>query len=582
MVTITVNGRCALAAVDNPITTGSVGLPLQLNLSDEWAELQATVVFAAGSTAVDVVYVGQALTIPPDVLTTPGQVLRIGVYGAAPDGTAVIPTIWANAGRVLPGAAPSGIDPAGPTPSWAAQVQEIAQEAIDTANAVKAAADAGEFDGEPGPPGPPGPEGEPGPPGPQGEIGPQGPPGVVPMAQVLAAFPTDNASGSVATFPDGANGIPVQSLVVDIAPLQSGSGYPSPENVRPITGWTEASVYTAGENLFDVSTVTDRSLLNADGTLADTPSYGTSDYIDVSGAEVLSVIGAEDVVSSTNYRVRVAGYDEQKNFVRLVLNSTTKVGVRKRTLSVSGIAYVRISTIRFYMNTVGRLYIFTDAPSSEIDFDGTVYAGTLGVTKGTLRARPYYASYDGEALVGPWVSSIDVYTEGATPTTGAQVVDLGGAETVYTLTAQAISTGLGINSIWANAGPVSVTYRADPTMYIDKRLQAVQAEINAKVTASDTGILEIVEGLIGRNVNGVVTLDFQSPYTAAAANAGAYKTITGRLPEALRPLAKLRFPVSIDGQFAEVIINPGGDMQQVAAFAATANMPLRATITYTR
>ena len=52
---------------------------------------------------------------------------------------------------------------------------------------------------------------------------------------------TETASGSVASFEtDIVRKIP--SLKADIMPVQSGSGDPSPTNIRPITGWTGVSV----------------------------------------------------------------------------------------------------------------------------------------------------------------------------------------------------------------------------------------------------------------------------------------------------------------------------------------------------
>ena len=42
----------------------------------------------------------------------------------------------------------------------------------------------------------------------------------------------------------------LKSVTVDIEPIQSGSGDPSPDNVRPITGWTGANVWRTGKNLF--------------------------------------------------------------------------------------------------------------------------------------------------------------------------------------------------------------------------------------------------------------------------------------------------------------------------------------------
>ena len=42
-----------------------------------------------------------------------------------------------------------------------------------------------------------------------------------------------SASGAVATFSDGED-LPLENLVVDIEPVQSGTGDPSPTNIRPI------------------------------------------------------------------------------------------------------------------------------------------------------------------------------------------------------------------------------------------------------------------------------------------------------------------------------------------------------------
>ena len=62
-------------------------------------------------------------------------------------------------------------------------------------------------------------------------------------------YVTDSASGSIASFPDGADGIPLKSLVVDINPVQdTSSGDPSPENICPISGWEGANITHFGKN----------------------------------------------------------------------------------------------------------------------------------------------------------------------------------------------------------------------------------------------------------------------------------------------------------------------------------------------
>ena len=177
-------------------------------------------------------------------------------------------------------------------------------------------------------------------------------------SKVLGAYPTDTATGHVVEISDGAENIPVKNFVINIEPVQSGSGDPSPDNVRPISGWTGANV-------------------NANGT----------------------------------------------------------------TIPIT-------------------------FPSEA----GTVYGGALDVTRGLLSVCPYYAAYAGEPLAGPWVSSRDVYAPGATPTAGAQVVHLGGATTDYQLNPVEVLTLLGANTFSADSGETTVTYRADPTQYIARKI----------------------------------------------------------------------------------------------------------------
>lgn len=67
----------------------------------------------------------------------------------------------------------------------------------------------------------------------------------------LNAYATESLSNqAVASFTDGAKNIPVKSLSVAITPIQSGTGDPAPDNIRPITGWSAANVTRTGENIF--------------------------------------------------------------------------------------------------------------------------------------------------------------------------------------------------------------------------------------------------------------------------------------------------------------------------------------------
>ena len=59
-------------------------------------------------------------------------------------------------------------------------------------------------------------------------------------------------SGSIVSIPDGMSA-PAIDVSVEIEPVQAGSGDPSPENVRPISGWTGCKVQRTGKNLAKLS-----------------------------------------------------------------------------------------------------------------------------------------------------------------------------------------------------------------------------------------------------------------------------------------------------------------------------------------
>lgn len=50
--------------------------------------------------------------------------------------------------------------------------------------------------------------------------------------------------------------VPIDSLKVHFSPIQEGEGDPSPENVRPITGWNEITTTRSEKNLFDALNAT--------------------------------------------------------------------------------------------------------------------------------------------------------------------------------------------------------------------------------------------------------------------------------------------------------------------------------------
>ena len=89
----------------------------------------------------------------------------------------------------------------------------------------------------------------------------------------------------IASFSDGADDVPVSELIVDIEPVQSGSGEPSPTNVRPISGWDECNVTRTGKNLFaNINPILGR-YLSDNGSQILYSGWNISDFIPIKGGQ---------------------------------------------------------------------------------------------------------------------------------------------------------------------------------------------------------------------------------------------------------------------------------------------------------
>lgn len=149
--------------------------------------------------------------------------------------------------------------------------------------------------GAPGATGPEGPQGPQGPAGPQGETGPQGPKGdpgeSVTVDDTLSDTSTnpienrvvtgairalqieDTVSGAIVSITDGSAN-PIQSLSVSLSPIQEGSGDPSPDNVRPISGRDSVTVTRTGKNVWDEEW--EYGLLNTNGSVGESATRITT------------------------------------------------------------------------------------------------------------------------------------------------------------------------------------------------------------------------------------------------------------------------------------------------------------------
>lgn len=124
MVKVIYNKTCGRCVQSEPLTSGMVGQPIELEYSPDFDGLTLTAVFTNGKTTVDVLNPGNQCVIPHEVLDTVGTLVKVGIY-ATKGNELVIPTVYATIGIVLKGADPSGDVSADPTlPVWA-QIQAL-------------------------------------------------------------------------------------------------------------------------------------------------------------------------------------------------------------------------------------------------------------------------------------------------------------------------------------------------------------------------------------------------------------------------------------------------------------------------
>lgn len=101
----------------------------------------------------------------------------------------------------------------------------------------------------------------------------------------------------------------------------------------------------------------------------------------------------------------------------------------------------------------------------------TVFGGSVDFNEGSgTVTMANIASYAGETINEPWLSSMDEYSEGATPTTGAQVVYTLATPTTLTLTPATLTMLDGAQTVSGNGETVTLTYDGNVKQYIDTKV----------------------------------------------------------------------------------------------------------------
>ena len=229
---------------------------------------------------------------------------------------------------------------------------------------------------------------------------------------------TQTESGSIVSI-ESDGGDKVISLVAQIEPVQTGSGDPSPSNVRPITGWTAVNVIVS-----PTTTASDGTTTTA--TLGRTVYGGTVDVV----TGVLTVTHA-----LLNLGVIPDG-------ISIITSGDVSIfDIRNDSMSPAGAPNSILCSCYKTVNKAGfglSNYECTRAGSSRHIYVRDTRYTTVDAFKSALAGQ--YVWY---AL--------------ATPQT-------------YNLTAQQVELLTGQNHVWADTGDITLTYGDDPNKIVNPTL----------------------------------------------------------------------------------------------------------------
>ena len=277
------------------------------------------------------------------------------------------------------------------------------------------------------------------------------------------------------------------SAVVTLEPKQAGTGDPSPDNIRPISGWDEVGVTRCGKNLLDFDgTITIPqniyayklslnypNLINIlNGLPRETTLTFSADWSYVNEEEVYKQIrlSIEGISSTVNFSSGQQNQIPKGN----IIEATIYCGIvpKDQDCIVSNIQFESGSTATSYEPYQGNDYTLT--------LPETIYGGTVDAVSGVgSKTWGYIASYNGESLPGEWISDRDVYDSGITPTTGAQVAyKLAAPEPFQASGNRPLSSLPGTNTLYTDGNSLTVSGSTSPISAIESFKADVQASAN--------------------------------------------------------------------------------------------------------
>ena len=294
MIICQVTGAAITVAQNELLTTGMVqAVPVRFRFSPQWAALDRTAVFTAGTVSVSCL-LGEdnQCFIPWECLTRAGEYLHVGVYGTRGE-KMVLPTVSCLLGPICTGTQPEENTPTEATPTLVQSLLTKAEAAVSVADALRADADAGLFNGRDGKDGTNGKDGKDGQNGAPGEAGPQGPKG-----DPGEAGPQGPKGDPGETGPQGPKGDPGEAAITLGSITLTAAGWSTEEpysQAAALAGLTAGSLValhpTAAQLMaLQEAGVTALTAANANGTLT-VYALGAAPAADLTLQVTVTVIG---------------------------------------------------------------------------------------------------------------------------------------------------------------------------------------------------------------------------------------------------------------------------------------------------
>lgn len=144
---------------------------------------------------------------------------------------------------------------------------------------------------------------------------------------IYSVIPERTKSGAVVYISDGGMETPLSGGKVYVSPVQSGTGTPAPDNVRPISGFTGSTLRQLGKNLIDGSK---KSMSGNNIYIGSSESYSLANYVSITlpAGEYTFSVETQDG-TSTNLYAGLKGV--QDSFARATNTKTLTFTLTERS-----------------------------------------------------------------------------------------------------------------------------------------------------------------------------------------------------------------------------------------------------------